>query len=183
MKLVAIADTHIKYGFARDNLPAGLIRLLERADMTIHAGDFVTREVFDELSGISSLEAVYGNMDEPALKNLLPERKVINIDGKKIGIIHEASLSLQDMTGARYMAKEMGADVLVFGHIHKPVIEKTDVLLICPGSPTSPRLSDPSAVELSIEESGITGRIVTLEGTKCGAVESARSFRKYMNQY
>ncbi len=178
MKLIAIADTHIKYGSIKNNLPAGLIELLEQADVVIHAGDFVTRRVFDELSDISVLEAVYGNMDEMALKNMLPERKVIEIEGFKIGIIHEASLSMQDMTGARYMAKEMGVNVLVFGHIHRPVIEKTDVLLVCPGSPTFPRLSDPSVLELSIEDGSITGKIVTLEGTKCGAVESAMSFRK-----
>jgi len=66
---------------------------------------------------------------------MLPERKVIDIEGIKIGLIHQAALSLQETTGARYMAKEMEVDVLVFGHIHRPLIEKSDVLLACPGSP------------------------------------------------
>ncbi len=178
MKIIAIADTHIKNGSIREYLPSDLIALLEGADMIIHAGDFVTKRAHDELSGVNRLEAVHGNMDEQSLKQLLPERKVIEVEGIKIGIIHEAALSLQDTTGAWYMAKEMGVEVLVFGHVHKPVIEKSDVLLACPGSPTAPRLSEPSAIELNIEDREISGRIITLEGTRCGALESAGSFRR-----
>ena len=178
MKIIAIADTHIKYGSIRDQLPRDLITLLEDADLIIHAGDFVTKRAYDELSGINRLEAVHGNMDDQALMHLLPERKVIEVEGIKIGIIHEAALSIQDTTGARYMAKEMGADVLIFGHIHRPVIEKPDVLLACPGSPTAPRLSEPGAIELDIEEGRISGKVVTLEGTRCSALESAGSFHR-----
>lgn len=175
MKIIAIADTHIKSGSIIEQLPSHLVALLNDADMIIHAGDFVTKEAFDELSGICRLEAVYGNMDEVILKDSLPERSAIGVEGIRIGIIHEAALSLQDFTGTRYMAKEMGVDILVFGHIHKPVIQKSDVLLVCPGSPTSPRLSEPSAVELIIEGGKISGKIIMFEGTRCSAFESARS--------
>jgi putative phosphoesterase len=176
MKIIAISDTHINYGHIEDNLPKDLLQILKKADLIIHAGDFVIKKAFDELSKINRLEAVHGNMDEWELKKLLPERKIIDIENVRLGIVHEAALSIQDATGAFYMAKEMGADVLVFGHIHKPVIEKSEMLLICPGSPTEPRLSEASAVELDIEGDEISGRIITLEGTKCGAFESAGSF-------
>ncbi len=178
MKIIAISDTHIKHGSIIEQIQPGLVRLIKDADIVIHAGDFVTKQAYDELSGICRLEAVHGNMDEPALKRLLPGRKIIELDGLRLGITHEAALSIQDTTGAWYMAKEMGVDVLIFGHIHKPVIDKSDVLLACPGSPTSPRLSEPSALEFSIEDSKITGKVLTLEGTRCGALESAREFGK-----
>jgi putative phosphoesterase len=178
MKIIAIADTHMKHGPIKGQIPAPLINLIEESDLLIHAGDFVSRAVYDELSDIKRLEAVHGNMDEMALKNLLPQRKVVEIENVRIGIIHEAALSLQDTTGARYMAKEMGADILIFGHIHKPVIEKSDVLLVCPGSPTAPRLSEPSAVELRIDKSSISGKVITFEGETCSAVQSARYFVK-----
>ncbi len=177
MKLIAIADTHIKYGSIIEQLPVELVALLIDADMIIHAGDFVTKDAFDELSGICRLEAVHGNMDKDALKDLLPERIVIKVEGIRIGIIHEAALSLHDFTGIRYMAKEMGVEVLIFGHIHKPVIERSEVLLVCPGSPTSPRLSEPSAVELNIEGGKISGKIIRFESTRCIALESARYFQ------
>lgn len=169
MKIIALADTHIKSGNIEETLQAELIKLIKEADIVIHAGDFVTEQAYGELSGICILEAVYGNMDEPGLKKLLPERKVIEAGGLKIGIIHKAALSIYDTTGARYMAKEMRVDVLVFGHIHKPVIEKSDVLLICPGSPTSPRLSEPGVIELDIEGGDVTGRFIPLPGRRCGA--------------
>jgi putative phosphoesterase len=177
MKIIALSDTHIKFGSIMDHLPGELVDILKKADLIIHSGDFVRKKAYDEFSGMNWLEAVHGNMDEPELKNMLPERKVIEIEGIKIGLIHQAALSLQDTIGARYMAKEMGVDVLVFGHIHKPVIEKSDVLLACPGSPTAPRLSDPSAIELVIEGGNISGKILTFEGTQCSALESARFFR------
>jgi len=176
MKIIALSDTHIKSGSIMDQLPGELVDILKKADLIIHSGDFVSKKAYDEFLRMNWLESVHGNMDEPWLKNMLPERKVIEIEGIKIGLIHQAALSLHDTTGARYMAKEMGVDVLVFGHIHKPVIEKSDVLLACPGSPTAPRLSDPSAIEIVIEGGNIAGKILTFEGTQCGALESARFF-------
>jgi len=176
MKILAISDTHIKSGSIIEALPAGLVKLIKHADIVIHAGDFVTKQAYDELTGICRLEAVYGNMDEVKLKELLPVRKIIKVDGVKIGIVHEATLSINDTIGARYLAKEMDVDVLFFGHIHKPVIEKSDVLLVCPGSPTSPRLSEPASVELVIREGEITGRVITLEGARCSSIESMKEF-------
>ncbi len=177
MKIIAISDTHIKDSIFK-RLQEDLLLMLGEADIIIHAGDFVREQVYDELSGISRLEAVHGNTDDAALVRKLPQRKVIEADGVRIGIVHEAALSIQDTTGARYMAKEMGVDVLVFGHIHKPVIEQSDVIVACPGSPTSPRLSEPSALELIIEEGEISMRIITFEGALCGSIRSAAEFGK-----
>ncbi|HEY6586413.1 MAG TPA: metallophosphoesterase [Candidatus Methanoperedens sp.] len=182
MKIIVLADTHIKSGFITEALPAGLVKLILDADMVIHAGDFVTKKFYDELSGICNLCAVHGNMDEMSLKKSLPERKIIKAGSTKIGIIHEAALSIHDTTGARYMAKEMGVDVLVFGHLHKPVIDKSDVLLLCPGSPTAPRLSEPSAIELNIDIGNISGKVITLEGARCDALESVRGFQTDNNR-
>ena len=176
MKILAISDTHIESGSIIETLPVALVKLMKHADIVIHSGDFVTKHAYEDLTGICRLEAVHGNMDEVKLKKLLPMRKIIKVDDVKIGIVHEATLSINDTTGARYMAKEMDVDVLVFGHIHKPVIEKSDVLLICPGSPTAPRLSEPAAVELVIREGEITGRIIAFEGKRCSSIECMKEF-------
>lgn len=177
MKIIAISDTHIKFGSITDHLPGDLIDLLKKADLIIHAGDFVRKKIYDEFAGLNRLEAVHGNMDDPELKKLLPERRVIELEGIKIGIIHQAALAIQDTIGARYMAKEMGVNVLVFGHIHRPVIENADVLIACPGSPTAPRMSEPCAIELEINDGKIAGKILAFEGTRCGALNSATFFR------
>src|SRR5574341_401626 len=104
MKIIAIADTHVKYGSIIEQLPEDLIALLRGADMVIHAGDFVTKAAFKELSELKRLEAVRGNMDEALLKEMLPERRLIEVEGIRIGIVHEAALSIQDTTGAWYLA-------------------------------------------------------------------------------
>ncbi len=179
MKIIAISDTHIRSGSIYDHLPGELIELLRNADLIIHAGDFVTRRAYDEFSSIGRLGAVSGNMDEPGLKNLLPEKKILEIEGLRIGLIHQAALSFQDTTGARYMAKEMGVDVLIFGHIHRPLIDKSDVLLVCPGSPTAPRMSEPCALELTADQGKISGKVLVFEGTRCGTLESAMFFRDH----
>ncbi len=178
MRIIAISDTHIKYGSTLEQLPADLVALLKDADIVIHAGDFVTKAAYDELSRICRLAAVQGNMDEAALKSLLPQQSIVEVESIRIGVVHEAALSLQDTTGAGYLAKEMGVDVLIFGHLHRPLIEKSDALLICPGSPTAPRLSDPCAVELVIKNGRISGNIVKFASPRCSALERAGSFHK-----
>lgn len=178
MRIIAVADTHIKSGSINENLPPALLKLMEGADMVIHAGDFVTWKAYEELSHLSEFHAVQGNMDELMIRKSLPRQKIIEVGGVRVGLVHEASLSIQDFTAAGFLAREMEVNILIFGHIHKPVIEKSEVLLVCPGSPTSPRLSEPSAVELVIENGNISGKILTFKGTACSSIESAISFAK-----
>ena len=58
-------------------LPEECVRQLEAADLILHAGDVVAAPVLDELRELAPVEAVYGNMDEPALRATLPRRHVV----------------------------------------------------------------------------------------------------------
>jgi hypothetical protein len=109
---------------------------------------------------------VHGNSDCPELKKLLPERKVIEVDGIRVGLVHMASHGA-DLVGADMMAREMGVQVLVFGHIHRPLIEKGERLLICPGSTTLPRMSAPSVAELEIVDGNVRGNIIPVGSPAC----------------
>jgi predicted phosphodiesterase len=51
-------------------------------------------------------------------------------------------------------------------------------MLVCPGSPTKPRMSNPSAVELIIEKGSINGRILTLEGDSCEYIRFRDALKK-----
>ena len=44
--------------------------------------------------------------------------------------------------GLWYLAQELGVDLLIVGHLHTPIVEESDPMIVCPGSPTVPRLSD-----------------------------------------
>ena len=98
-------------------LPDAVIELAGNADIILHAGDFVSSRAYANLAKLGRLEAVRGNSDSAELKRLLPERKVVTVDGIRIGLVHMASHG-SDLVGARMMAREMEVEVLVFGHIH-----------------------------------------------------------------
>jgi putative phosphoesterase len=167
MKLIALSDTHLKTG----EIPAQLQPFLEACDLIVHTGDFSSVEAYNAFNAGGKLKAVFGNDDSPELKKLLPDRLKFEVEGVKIGVVHEGGLSVNDTTAQGYLAKEMEVDILIFGHLHRPLIEKTDVMLVCPGSPTKPRMSDPSIVELVIEKGSVNGRIITLEGATCSYIK------------
>lgn len=146
-------------------------------DIILHTGDFVTLQVYNSLTRLGRLEAVCGNADSPELKRLLPPQKTLEIEGIRIGLVHRASYST-DLTGAYMMAREMDVDVLVFGHIHRPIIEKSKKLLICPGSPTAPRMSAPTVAELEINNSNVSGKIIPLGAPVCDYLKFAGSLDK-----
>jgi putative phosphoesterase len=174
MKLIILSDTHLRTG----EIPGQLQSLLKDCDMIVHAGDFSTLKAYQAFKATGKLKAVFGNDDSPEVRQLLPERLKFEVEGIKIGVIHEGGLSVMDTTAQGYLAKEMEVDVLVFGHLHRPLIERKDVMLICPGSPTKPRMSNPSVVELIIEKGRVEGRILTLEGDLCGYIKFRDALKK-----
>ena len=170
-KIIALSDTHLERG-----LPEKLVELAKGADIILHAGDFVVRDVYDSLTDLGRVEAVCGNSDSPELKKLLPERKVIEVDGVRIGLVHRASHS--SGPGTEMLAREMEVDVLVYGHLHRPLVERNDKLLICPGSPTVPRMSPPTVAEIEIKDGKVTGRIVPVGEPTCDYILYGQSFAK-----
>jgi hypothetical protein len=170
-RIVAISDTHLHAG---SPIPRGIVDLAEGADLLLHAGDFVSLEVYEAFSDLSPLEAVSGNSDSPEVKSLLPERRVVEVEGVRIGLVHQASHSA-DTTGATFLAREMEVDALVFGHLHRPVMKQGPQLLISPGSPTEPRLSAPSAAEIEVDGGGVRVRIIPLGRPVCGYFKYAES--------
>ena len=61
---------------------------LERADLILHGGDVVAAPVLRELEAFAPVEAVFGNMDESALREALPERRVVTVESVRIGMVH-----------------------------------------------------------------------------------------------
>ncbi|MDD4749950.1 MAG: metallophosphoesterase [Methanosarcinaceae archaeon] len=164
MRLIVLSDTHLKTG----TIPEKLLPLLDASELIIHAGDFSSAAAYEAFAASGKLKAVFGNTDDFEIRKKLPEKQKFEIEGVRIGLVHEGGLSITDTTSQYYLAKEMGVDVLIFGHLHRPLIEKGDVVLICPGSPTNPRMSEPSVVELIINNGSVSGRVISLGGSVCG---------------
>jgi putative phosphoesterase len=167
--IIALSDTHLE----SETLPPTVAALAGSADIILHCGDFVSAKCHAALAALGPvLEAVHGNSDCAELKRLLPQRKVIEVDGVRIGLVHMASHG-SDLVGAEMMAREMDVQVLVFGHIHRPLIEKGKLLLICPGSTTLPRMSAPSVAELEIEDGNVRGNIIPVGSPTCNYLKFA----------
>ncbi|KUK44788.1 MAG: metallophosphoesterase [Methanothrix sp.] len=177
-KIIIVSDTHIELS---SEVSERLVDLTEGADLVLHAGDFVSLEVYEAFCDLGPLEAVCGNSDFPELKSLLPERRVIEVEDVKIGLVHRASYSA-DLTGADLLAREMEVDALVFGHIHRPLVERGSRLLICPGSPVAPRLSAPSVAEIEVEGRQIRGRILPVGKPTCNYFKYAESLAERLEK-
>jgi Calcineurin-like phosphoesterase superfamily domain len=74
----------------RRRLPASCVRVLRRADLIIHTGDLVRLAVLHELQQFASVVCVRGNMDEPQARLVLPELAVVEHEGLRIGVVHDA---------------------------------------------------------------------------------------------
>ncbi|MEA1944181.1 MAG: YfcE family phosphodiesterase [Euryarchaeota archaeon] len=160
-RIIVISDTH------DHKLPDTLIPLLEDADMIVHAGDFMSVACYEYLDSINEMVAVCGNSDCAELRKYLPERMIFDVEDITIGVVHDGQLSLNGTCGLWYLAKELEVDVLIVGHLHTPFIEESDVLIMCPGSPTVPRLADRSAIELVIEGNRVHGQVISLGMGTC----------------
>jgi putative phosphoesterase len=138
VRLLALADTHVP-ARARD-LPAALWRAVDRADVVVHAGDWVAESLLDHLAARSArLVAVYGNNDGPGLRARLPEVARADVAGLRLAVVHETgpAAGRERRCAARYP----DTDVLVFGHSHIPwdTTTETGLRLLNPGSPTDRR--------------------------------------------
>ena len=140
MKIIALSDTHLT-----GPVPAELLDIVKDADVVIHAGDFNTLAAYESLKGAcKELIAVHGNCDAAgAARSCCRRAGPSRLEGVKFGLVHSGK-HVTDVTNMRYLALEMGVGVLIFGHLHRPIIDRSDVLLVCPGSPTHPRMSDPA---------------------------------------
>ena len=131
MHVVVLADTHVVPGGSRQ-LPSPVYDHLERADVILHAGDLVTRDLLHELTGFAPVHAVLGNNDQDLE---LPERLSLTLGGVEIGMVHDSGSRVGRHDRMRRWFPE--ARVVVYGHSHMP--ERTDqkgLLLLNPGSPT-----------------------------------------------
>ena len=127
-------------------LPGRCVELIGEADAVIHAGDFFSVSALEELESICPIvHAVYGNVDEPALRRSLPPTLEVEVGGKIVGIVHDAGPAQGRLP--RLHRRFPRAAAVVFGHSHLPLHEEgSGFQIFNPGSPTERRRAPRSSM-------------------------------------
>lgn len=159
-KIGVISDTHIPT--RAKVLPEKVFKLLNGVDLILHAGDIESISVLKLLEKIAPVIAVHGNMDPPSLRTLLPRNLIIEINNFKFGLIHGSGAPFGITTRIKNEFTKR-VDCIIFGHTHKPLIEKiNDILFFNPGSPTDQIFSSINTIGIITLGEHINGRIIQL---------------------
>ncbi len=139
MKIVIVSDTHMPH--RAKQLPLRLTEALREAELIIHAGDWTGPEVVDLFEQFAPVESAAGNNDGNELAERFGKRKILQLEGFRIGLIHgDAGIGRKTEDKAFDAFRRERVDLIVFGHSHIPFMEKReDVWMFNPGSPTDKR--------------------------------------------
>lgn len=152
-----ISDTH---GLLRPEV----FDVFKEVDHILHAGDVGPERILQDLEALAPVTAVYGNTDGLDLRPRLPRVAELELDGMAIVVTHGDQLGVPTPTLLHEAFP--AADIIVYGHTHRPLLELVDdaVTVMNPGG-AGPRRFDlqPSVGILELEP-GIPprGRIVAL---------------------
>jgi len=148
-----ISDTH---GLVRPEV----FGALNGVALILHAGDVGGQDVIAELQTIAPLHAVYGNTDAPGEPGLRAQLR-LTLEGKSIHVSHGHEIG--SPTPERLLAR-YDADILVYGHTHRALIEQHGGRLVINPGAAGPRRFDvkPSVARLTLEAGRLDVQLVWL---------------------
>lgn len=107
-------------------------------ELILHAGDAGHVSILDDLEAIAPIAAVRGNADPLELIEMLPDQVQIEVGSRVVLLLH-GHRGKTALRAARAAASPE-IDVVVFGHSHKPLIDREgSTVLFNPGSPLERR--------------------------------------------
>jgi hypothetical protein len=138
--------------------------VFREVDHILHGGDIGRPDLLIELEALAPVTAVYGNTDGLDLRARLPQVAELELDGCAIVVTHGDQFG--SPTPATLHEAFPRAEIIVFGHSHRPLLELVDktVTIMNPGGAGAPRFGIPPSVGILELEAGIPprGRIVNL---------------------
>jgi len=157
MRLGIISDTH---GMLRPEV----FDAFREVDHILHGGDVGDWDVMTELQTLAPVTAVYGNVDDLEIRAKLSQVAEVELDGFRVVVTHGDQLA--SPTPAKLHEAFPDAEIIVYGHTHKPLLELVDktVTVMNPGGAGAPRFGLLPSVGILELEPGIPprGRIVAL---------------------
>jgi putative phosphoesterase len=148
-----ISDTH-------SLVRPGVFERLVGVELILHAGDVGGSSVLDELRTIAPVRAVYGNTDAPG-DPLLEARLDLMLGSVTVHVSHGHELG--SPTPARLL-EIYDADVIVYGHTHKALVDRSSGRLVINPGAAGPRRFNlkPSVARLTIDGARADVEILTL---------------------
>ena len=158
--LTVVSDTHSTDGH---RLSGRTLDAVREADLVVHAGDFMRESVLNAFEReADQLLGVTGNNDDAAIRRRLPGARTVTFAGYRFAVTHTRR---GGSTALSLFGRERDADVVVFGHSHRPTYDPGgDVVLVNPGSHAQPRGNRAAHAEFEACEDGLAGRFVTVDG-------------------
>jgi hypothetical protein len=133
---------------------------LAGVELILHAGDVGDDDILDELALIGPVLAVYGNTDAPG-RPRLSEAIDMSIGGVSIHVSHGHEVG--PPTPAKLLAR-YSADVIVYGHTHRPLVVRAGGRLVLNPGAAGPRRFDisPSVARLTIRDGVAEAELIDL---------------------
>ena len=158
MRVLIVSDTHGRHG--------GLDRALQEAgniDMLIHLGDVEGGETYIDAVADCDKHIIRGNND---FFSELPREEEFYIGSHKVFITHGHAYYVSlDPEYIREEGKARGAEIVMFGHTHRPFFEDDNgIIVLNPGSLSFPR------------QEGRKGSYMILEMDEDGGLEFSQKY-------
>lgn len=157
MRIGLISDTH-------GRLRPDVLTHFEGVDLILHAGDVGHADILTALESVAPVHAVYGNTDGFPLRGRLSSELELQLEGKSLVLVHGDSFGAP--TPARLHEAWPDADIIVFGHTHRPTLEVAgSALVINPGAAGPARFGlKPSIAILDLTREPPATRFLSLAG-------------------
>ncbi len=158
LKIGILSDTHLKR--PNDKLDEICQKYLFDMDIVIHTGDYVSVEVVEFLNR-DNFHGVHGNMDSHEVKQILPEKKVIEAGSHRIGIIH--GWGSKDGLEEKIRDEFRDVDIIVYGHSHSAANHVKDgILFFNPGVAIGYSMSGPHTIGILEIDDMVKGKILNI---------------------
>ncbi len=111
MKILLLSDTH-------SYIDERILEYASKADEVWHAGDIGDLKVTDELSKVSKLRAVYGNIDNAEIRKEFPLNNRFTVDGLDVWMTHIGGYPGKYSPAVREELYQNPPKLFICGHSH-----------------------------------------------------------------
>lgn len=147
-RILVVGDTH---AHTWEHVHEDLRALVRSADIAVHCGDWVGMDTVEGFRREArQAVVVHGNSDPVEVRQALPYREILEVDGVRIGVTHPAWGTIEPELHELlpdFPREQFGdVDILAYGHIHVPLCEEAHGVCFLNGGQGYPSFRVPGTV-------------------------------------